>query len=176
MLPAAKSLEFCCHDGSSFLPCPGLFGLFGLFFSLSLLYRFLMHKLLEKYEENVKGVLHGTCSIHFLVSSHQPLEINFCKLILNRINRRERRSAAPTGTRLIQPLPLFKTSFAGLLWPLTVDRALLLPPPTSNSHKSAPGSLPSAADSPLPLLPLPGYGWAPLSLPLPWPGPGWSWG
>ncbi len=59
-----------------------------------------MHKLLEKYEENVKGgLLHGTCSIHFLVSSHQPLEINFCKLILNRINRRERRSGAPHNIR-----------------------------------------------------------------------------
>ena len=52
-----QSLEFCCHDGSSFLPCPE-----GFVSSLSLLYRFLMHKLLGKYEENVKGVLHVMCN------------------------------------------------------------------------------------------------------------------
>ena len=43
-------LEFCCHDGSSFLPHPG-----GFHFSLSLLYPFPMQELLGNYEENVKG-------------------------------------------------------------------------------------------------------------------------
>lgn len=46
-------LEFCCHDGSSFLPHPG-----GFHFSLSLLYPFPMQELLGNYEENVKGRVH----------------------------------------------------------------------------------------------------------------------
>ena len=47
-------LEFCCHDGSSFLPHPG-----GFLCSLSLLYPFPMQELLGNYEENVKGLLHA---------------------------------------------------------------------------------------------------------------------
>ena len=84
MLPAAKNAAATTKalNFAVMMDHPFFLVQVDLFFSLSLLYRFLMHKLLEKYEENVKvyvarNVQHTLSCQQSSAVGNQFLQIDF---------------------------------------------------------------------------------------------------